>query len=46
VPREREIASLVTMGRTYRDIAEQFGISRQRAYQIARLYRDKASRNV
>ena len=44
--REREIVRLVTMGRTYREIAEQYGISRQRAHQIARVYRDKASRNV
>lgn len=41
--RDREIVRLVTMGRTYREIAELYGISRQRAQQIARPYRDKAS---
>src|SRR5580700_10708439 len=34
--RDREISRLVTMGRTYREIAERYGISRQRAHQIVR----------
>lgn len=37
--RNREIIHLVATGRTYREIAEQYGISRQRAHQIVRLYR-------
>ena len=42
VARDREIVRLVAMGRTYREIAEQYGISRQRAHQIMRRYADEA----
>lgn len=42
--REREIVRLATMGRTYREIGEQYGISRQRAHQIVRIYRDRFQR--
>jgi DNA-binding CsgD family transcriptional regulator len=39
--REREIVRLVTMGRSYTEIGDQFGISRQRVHQIVRTYRDQ-----
>lgn len=41
--RNREIIDLVAVGRTYLEIAKQYGISRQRAHQIVRVYRDKVT---
>ena len=36
--RNRDIIRLVRLGLTYREIGEQYGVSRQRAQQIVRLY--------
>jgi hypothetical protein len=36
--RNREIIRLATMGKTYAEIGQRYGITRQRAQQIVRLY--------
>ena len=42
IARDQEIIRLASLGRTYKEIGERYGISRQRAHHIVQLYRDKS----